>query len=267
MISLDTTKPNLYHTSGHRSQEGESCKHLSAALQDSPVRRHISVAGVGRKDEACQIAALWFAESVAWIFQIISFSLVPNLLAVRWALAQTLRSSRPQMYKPQGSFKLCCLAALVCHVNPNSCTASGRREFCLMMNLKENELFIFLNQGHSALNIALALVLFGDAEVLEGSYFGATVSNSSCISRLWGLKWCMWTSGKLNQYLTSEAQMELCSIRINWMLCYKRVNVYSYRLTHSSLWSTGMFHGPQFCQMGKLRLRPPLEATHSRNSD
>ena len=36
MISLDTTKPNLYHTSGHRSQEGESCKHLSAALQTAP---------------------------------------------------------------------------------------------------------------------------------------------------------------------------------------------------------------------------------------
>ena len=127
--------------------------------------------------------------------------------------------------------------------------------------------FFFFYQGHSALNIALALVLFEDAEVLEGSYFGATVSNSSCISRLWGLKWCIWTSGKLNQYLTSEAQMELCFIRINWMLCYKRVNAYSYRLTHSSLWSTGMLHGPQFCQMGKLRLRPPLEATHSRNSD
>ena len=92
------------------------------------------------------------------------------------------------MYKPQGSFKLCCLAALVCRVNPNSCTASGRRGCCLMMNLKENETFFFFNQGHPALNIALALVLFEDAEVLEGSYFGATVSNSSCISRLWGLK-------------------------------------------------------------------------------
>lgn len=59
-----------------------------------------------------------------------------------------------------------------------------------MMNLKENEpfFFFFFYQGHSALNIALALVLFEDAEVLEGSYFGATVSNSSCISRLWGLK-------------------------------------------------------------------------------
>lgn len=46
------------------------------------------------------------------------------------------------MQKPWGSFKLCCLATLVCHVNPNSCPASGTREFHLMINLKENEPFL-----------------------------------------------------------------------------------------------------------------------------
>lgn len=33
VLLLDTTKPNLYHTSVHRSQEWECCKHLRAALQ------------------------------------------------------------------------------------------------------------------------------------------------------------------------------------------------------------------------------------------
>lgn len=79
--------------------------------------------------------------SGAWIFPIISFSLVPNLPAVRCTLAPVLETVGLKCESHRAPSNYTVFAAWEDHVNPSSWTASGRQELCLVMNLKEDVSF------------------------------------------------------------------------------------------------------------------------------